>query len=349
MQFELQRAPESDSLRRKGLAVSAALHGLLLLFFLLNPDFLSTSARRVVYVEGEDYDQDRFEIVDLYLPPDLVAPSPEPVIPVPDVAAAPPPPPPPAEAAVPPEPEPQPEAPPVPPPPIIGPDDVVAEGARPDAPPAPSEPSEAAEIRPPAPVLPGDRGGEGGAGEDSGGGEAAEPPRIAETTPEPPAEVAENTNPNALVLPNIRRQAETLIDETVAQSPRSGSGAGGAAGDVMPNLTTDQPEILSDTRGYDFGPYMNQVINRVRTNWYALIPEAARIGTLRGRVVIVFTITEPGRIENLRAVAPSGSNPLDRAAVAAIQASSPFPELPPDFTGDRLVLQFTFLYNMTEE
>jgi len=148
------------------------------------------------------------------------------------------------------------------------------------------------------------------------------------------------------VLPNLRRQAETLIEERVAQNPRAGSRAG--SGDVLPNLTTDNPEILSDTRGYDFGPYMNQVINRVRTNWYSLIPEAARIGTLRGRVVIVFTITERGRVENLRAASSSGSAPLDRAAVAAIQASNPFAELPSDFVGDRLVLQFAFLYNLAE-
>jgi len=34
---------------------------------------------------------------------------------------------------------------------------------------------------------------------------------------------------------------------------------------------------------------MNQVVNRVRVNWYSLIPEIARLGK-KGRVVILFTI-----------------------------------------------------------
>ncbi len=38
--------------------------------------------------------------------------------------------------------------------------------------------------------------------------------------------------------------------------------------------------------------------------------------------------------------------PLDRAALSAIRASNPFPPLPQEFTGNHLVLQFIFLYNM---
>ena len=343
MQLQLQKAPESDTRLRRGLALSAGLHVLLLLFFLVNPDFLSVSPRRVVRITGEDYEKDRFEVLDLYIPPDLalppqiaeaVPPAPEPLIP----EAAPPPPPPEPVTPEPPEP-----LPPVPPPPVIGPDDVIAEGARPDAPPDRSEEAAAAELAPPAPA-----GGDGEAGPGGEGGETLSP-----VAPAPEAEliprVAENTNPNAILVPNLRRRAESIIDETVGQGQRSGALAGSGSADrvpELPNLTTEEPTILSDTRGYDFGPYMNQVINRVRTNWYSLIPESARIGSESGRVVIVFTIAESGRIEDLRAVANSGSAPLDRAAAAAIQASNPFPRLPPDFVGDRLVLQFTFLYNI---
>jgi TonB family protein len=116
-------------------------------------------------------------------------------------------------------------------------------------------------------------------------------------------------------------------------------------GQEDPNFSTEEPTILSDTKGYDFGPYMNQVINRVRYNWYSLIPEIARLGK-KGRVVIIFTITQNGTIDNAHIVANSGTEPLDRAAFGSITASNPFAKLPSGFDGDRLVLQFTFLYNI---
>jgi outer membrane biosynthesis protein TonB len=37
---------------------------------------------------------------------------------------------------------------------------------------------------------------------------------------------------------------------------------------------------------------------------------------------------------------------LDRAAVAGISASNPFPPLPAEFRGEQIRLQFTFLYNV---
>ena len=90
---------------------------------------------------------------------------------------------------------------------------------------------------------------------------------------------------------------------------------------------------------------MNQVVNRVRYSWYSLIPEIARLGK-KGRVVIVFTITQNGTIENNKIVANSGTEALDRAAFGAITISNPFAKLPPAFSGDHLDLQFTFLYNI---
>jgi len=347
MQLRLQKIPEFEAYRRKALVGSAVLHVLLLLFFVINPDFLASTPRRVVRVSGDDFDTDRFEVVELYVPPDIVEPLPQIAQVLPPKIAAPAPEPEPLPELVPAEPEPQPELPPVPPPPVIGPDDVIAEGARPDAPVNPPEAVAAAELS--APAL-GKTSAEGdGGGNQGSSGNVLHP----ETRPSPPSppepdlpvEVAENTNPNALALPSLRRQAESIIDELIAQGRGASGGADGLPG--APNLKTEQPTILSDTRGYDFGPYMNQVINRVRTNWYSLIPEAARIGTQRGRVVIVFTITASGRVEGLRAVLTSGAAALDRAAAGAVQASNPFPELPPDFMGDQLVLQFTFLYNMT--
>lgn len=112
-----------------------------------------------------------------------------------------------------------------------------------------------------------------------------------------------------------------------------------------PNFSTEAPIILSDTKGVDFGPYLARVIYSVRRNWYSMIPVAAKLGQ-KGRVGIVFEILKDGSVPQLRLVASSGSDPLDRAAVGAINASNPFPPLPEEFTGEHLVLQFIFLYNL---
>jgi TonB family protein len=127
-----------------------------------------------------------------------------------------------------------------------------------------------------------------------------------------------------------------------------GSGPGDSAAQFRnydPNFSTEAPLILSDTRGVDFGPYLARVVFNVRRNWYSMIPVAARLGQ-KGRVAIIFEILKDGSVPELRLVGTSGSDPLDRAAVGAIRASNPFPPLPEEFTGNHLVLQFIFLYNL---
>ncbi|MGD1104325.1 MAG: TonB family protein [Terriglobia bacterium] len=131
--------------------------------------------------------------------------------------------------------------------------------------------------------------------------------------------------------------------------PESGAGGGGDSNmefnNLHPNFSTEAPTILSDTRGVDFGPYLARIVYIVRRNWISVIPESARLGE-KGRVGIVFEILKDGSVPQLRLVASSGSDPLDRAAVTSIHASIPFPPLPQEFTGNHLVLQFIFLYNL---
>jgi TonB family protein len=114
---------------------------------------------------------------------------------------------------------------------------------------------------------------------------------------------------------------------------------------IQPNFSTSGPIILSDTRGVNFGPYLARVVYIVRRNWYAVIPESARLGE-KGRVALVFEIIKDGSVPQLRLLASSGSSALDQAALASIRASNPFPPLPEQFTGNHLVLEFIYFYNM---
>src|SRR5439155_6276955 len=326
MLFDKYKGLEVDPYKTKTLLISVGIHLLLVLVIVWNPDLLSSNPKRIIRINGQDYDVK--QLTELVAPPEsrpTPAPNNRPFVPPPAQPAQP-------DVQPPPPPQPQ-QQPPPPPPPVIGPDDVIADGAQPDAQPKASHGDTTEQAR-------------AGSGAQELPKPQAAPPKQAENQP---PQVAQNTNPNALKLPNFRDSAGKIVQEAAddarkqyRQGPRTG-----LPGQIQedPNFSTEEPTILSDTKGYDFGPYMNQVVNRVRVNWYTLIPEIARLGK-KGRVVIIFTITENGTIQDIRLVANSGTEPLDRAAMGAITASNPFARLPTGFDGDRLVLQFTFLYNI---
>ncbi|HTT22862.1 MAG TPA: TonB C-terminal domain-containing protein [Candidatus Sulfotelmatobacter sp.] len=102
-------------------------------------------------------------------------------------------------------------------------------------------------------------------------------------------------------------------------------------------------DILSDTEGVDFGPYLQKVLEELRENWYHLIPESAE--TKKGKLAIEFAITKDGKVADMKLVASSGDVALDRPAWGSITASNPFKHLPSDFTGPYLALRVRFYYN----
>ncbi len=142
--------------------------------------------------------------------------------------------------------------------------------------------------------------------------------------------------------------AGSAIQEAAeAAAARRGGGGGqegdfglgtGAHGRALGNL-----EILSDTQGVDFGPYLQRILQDVRENWYRAIPESAEMK--KGKLMIEFAITKDGKVADMRLVATSNDVALDRAAWAGISASNPFPPLPTEFTGPYLALRFRFFYN----
>ncbi len=121
-----------------------------------------------------------------------------------------------------------------------------------------------------------------------------------------------------------------------------GMGPGGSA------LKMGPMEILSDTQGVDFGPYLERVLQAVRMNWYNIIPEEARPPLLKkGKVSIEFVIKKDGTVAGLRFTGggQSGDVALDRAAWGGITASVPFAPLPNEFHGPYIALRFHFYYN----
>lgn len=105
-------------------------------------------------------------------------------------------------------------------------------------------------------------------------------------------------------------------------------------------------EILSDTLGVDFGPYLRRLKLTVQDHWYQIMPESAMPPEMKkGRVVVEFAILKDGRVAGLRIVRGSGDIALDRAAYGGITYSNPLPALPGNFKGDYLLLRASFYYN----
>ena len=145
---------------------------------------------------------------------------------------------------------------------------------------------------------------------------------------------------------------EAIRQASQAAARGRATGAIGGPGDSdaqfnnpVSNFSIGGAQILSDTKGVDFGPYLARVVFSVRRNWYSVIPISAQMGQ-KGRVAIVFEIIKDGSVPQIRLVGSSGSEALDLAALSAIKLSNPFPQLPAEFTGNHLVLQFIFLYNL---
>jgi TonB family protein len=181
--------------------------------------------------------------------------------------------------------------------------------------------------------------------------------RQAAKSPEPKAEPAASdskpleqlqvpTKPNPLKLggamtPGSAIQQAVIDAETRRASTTRGDEFGLGAG--AHGLVIGGVEVLSDTQGVDFGPYLARILQDVKENWYRFIPESAVMK--KGKLAIEFAITKDGKVAGIKLIDSSGDVSLDRAAWRGIMASNPFYPLPPEFSGRYVALRFRFSYN----
>lgn len=105
-------------------------------------------------------------------------------------------------------------------------------------------------------------------------------------------------------------------------------------------------EVVSDTKGVDFGPYLKDAVKQIKKHWSDLIPDVARPPVRKtGTVIIQFAIMKSGAIQGLLLQQPSGDTALDRAAWNGITKSTPLAPLPSNFSGAYLSLRMKFVYN----
>jgi TonB family protein len=191
-----------------------------------------------------------------------------------------------------------------------------------------------------------------------------QPPAPKPDTPKAPLKLDTPDTPTpkpGLVLPKTHSIQDSIRDAVKAPSgggrsgavtgpmPRSPGSPGGGGGQGQGSFGNGY-EILTPTEGVDFSDYMQRVIENIRRNWYAVMPQSALLGE-RGRVLLRFRIMSNGSVPNTDPAneMSSGREPLDRAAISAIRSSNPFEPLPAAFHGPSIEIRVMFLYNLPIE
>ena len=170
-------------------------------------------------------------------------------------------------------------------------------------------------------------------------------------TPAPTQQALVEAPKPAPTRPNFGNPNQTAGDaiRQAAQDAARDHGSGGDYGQNAPvahqGLNTGV-EVLSDTQGVDFGPYLRRILGDIKRTWIPQIPEEARPPlNKQGETLIRFTILPDGRIGAMALDASSQDTAIDRACWGGITGVGQFPPLPANFKGPNLELRIDFLTN----
>ena len=181
-------------------------------------------------------------------------------------------------------------------------------------------------------------------------------PQDAPRAPSDPAQLARLQTPAHPKSAEVFKSGPVSAGSAIQQAARAAAGSRGTTGVEGGDFGLGQGQrgrqlgaldVLSDTQGVNFGPYLARIVHDVRENWYRIIPESASMK--KGQLGIEFAILKDGSVASMKLVSSSGDVALDRAAWGGITASNPFPPLPNDFGGKFLALRFRFYYNPEKE
>lgn len=95
--------------------------------------------------------------------------------------------------------------------------------------------------------------------------------------------------------------------------------------------------------GDRYGWYVRAITQRISQNWLRSLGDAQ--AARAPRIYLYFEILRDGTIGQVELRQSSGIPSLDRLALRALYASNPLPELPRDFSGNRVTVSFWFEYS----
>jgi TonB family protein len=169
-----------------------------------------------------------------------------------------------------------------------------------------------------------------------------------------PPIVAEAPTPQPTTKPNFGSQgtAGDAIQQAVqsaAQNRGGSSGPGMIHGNGRGAQVGEGYDILSDTQGVNFQPYLARIMRQIYEQWIPLIPEEARPPlSKQGTTQIRFTIAPDGTVTAMHLDGSSHDDALNRAAWGSINGQQ-FPPLPSQFHGPNLELRIHYLVNKQTE
>ncbi|HTV08652.1 MAG TPA: TonB C-terminal domain-containing protein [Candidatus Aquilonibacter sp.] len=165
------------------------------------------------------------------------------------------------------------------------------------------------------------------------------PPVVAEApTPQP------STRPNF----NTDNSAESSIQNAIRNAARHpGSEGYGSSGNGSSPLSFGKGvEILSDTQGVDFNPYIRRILADIYNNWLPLIPEECKPPlSKQGETLVRFSILPDGRIGGMWLDGSTHDDAINRSAWGSITSEGQFPPLPAQFHGPNLELRIHYYVN----
>ena len=177
-------------------------------------------------------------------------------------------------------------------------------------------------------------------------------------TPQPPPPAPQPTQQSLIeapkpapARPNFGNPSQSAGDairkaaQDAARDRGTGDYAPAPSGGGQQGMGTGA-EILSDTQGVDFGPYIRRILGDIKRNWIPLIPEEARPPlNKQGETLIRFTINSDGTIAAMHLDGSRQDIAIDRACWGGITGVGQFPPLPAQFKGPNLELRVDFLTN----
>jgi TonB family protein len=128
------------------------------------------------------------------------------------------------------------------------------------------------------------------------------------------------------------RGAQTSPGNSIAETGARGLGFGLSAGGGPGTGSS-----LEITGEFCCPGYIATMVDRIRGNWNQ------RQGA-SGKVTVRFTIQHDGSLTDYTVFSPSGSTPLDLAALRAVAVTKTLPPLPAEFTNPTLTVRLIFEY-----
>jgi TonB family protein len=171
---------------------------------------------------------------------------------------------------------------------------------------------------------------------------AAPKPTLRSAEPEAPTPQP-STRPNF----NTSRTANDDMQQAMHGSQNAGSDRSvGISGSNRGTGVGSGAEILSDTQGVNFQPYLGRIIRLIYQQWLPLLPEETRPPlNKQGATLIRFTINPDGTVSAMHLDGSTHDVALDKAAWGSITGVGQFPPLPKQFHGPNLELRIHYSVN----